>query len=128
MNHSLLCYWFGWAIGSRIPGVYIHLSGKDMDNVVDEMRGRTTTKKLEDGLISKNCQQCGKENAGTNDLCEQCGAALTIHGIIQKEDKLKQFEAEMQARQKVVEEYLKYQNERIKQLEAGVKMKEHAEA
>ncbi len=117
MNQNVLCYWFGWAIGSRIPGVYIHMSGKDLDSVVDEMRGRAPTKKLEDALAPKLCQQCGKENTGTNDLCEQCGAALTIHGILQKEDRLKQLELEMQARQKVMEEYLKYQNEKLARME-----------
>jgi site-specific recombinase XerD len=117
MSYSQLCHWFGWKIGSKTASIYIHLSGQDLDSVVDEMRGKVSIKKFEDTLCSKICQQCGKENLGTDDLCEQCGAALTISGVLLKEDRLKQFESEMKARQKVLEEYVYFQTEKMKKME-----------
>jgi len=64
MSYSQLCHWFGWTIGSKTASVYNHLSGQDLDDVVDEMRGRKPVKKFEDTLTPKICQQCGKENIG----------------------------------------------------------------
>lgn len=34
LNEYMLCMIFGWKIGSKIPRVYIHLSGADIDNVL----------------------------------------------------------------------------------------------
>ncbi|MFH1895155.1 MAG: tyrosine-type recombinase/integrase [archaeon] len=117
MSYSQLCYWFGWAIGSKTASVYIHLSGQDLDSVVDEMRGKISIKKFEDTLAPKKCTYCHRENPGTNDLCEGCGASLTLNGVFKKEDRMNNFELEMKARQKVVEEYIKFQNEKLQRLE-----------
>ena len=120
MAYSQLCYWFGWSLGSRTPSIYIHLSGQDLDSAVDEIRGIKTVKKVEDTLAQKTCRQCNSSNKGTNDLCENCGAAITISGIIQKENTLETLKQEMNARQKVVEEYIKFQNGKIKLLEEKI--------
>ena len=117
MSYSQLCHWFGWVIGSKTASIYIHLSGQDLDCVVDEMRGKVSVKKFEDTLCNKICSQCGKENLGTNDLCENCGTALTLSGVLQKENRLQQFELEMKARQKVLEEYVHYQTQKMKRME-----------
>jgi site-specific recombinase XerD len=122
MSYSQLCNWFGWRIGSKVPSIYIHLSGQDMDNTVDQMRGLTTTPKIEDTLTPKNCSYCGTLNKGTNDLCEKCGATLTIKGIIKKEENQKKFEQELLSRQQVIEEYVKYTQEKIRSLEKKVKI------
>jgi integrase len=31
LTEAQLCEWFGWARGSRVPGRYVHLSGRDID-------------------------------------------------------------------------------------------------
>lgn len=31
LTEAQMCGWFGWARGSRVPGVYVHLSGRDID-------------------------------------------------------------------------------------------------
>lgn len=117
MSYSQLCNWFGWKIGSKTASIYVHLSGQDMDDVVDQMRGIKPIKKLEDTLAAKKCLQCGKENQGINDLCEQCGAALTIAGILKKEDRLQQLELEMKARMAVLEKYIEFKNYKLSELE-----------
>ncbi|WP_235853599.1 tyrosine-type recombinase/integrase [Halosimplex salinum] len=32
LTEAQMCEWFGWARGSRVPGRYVHLSGRDIDN------------------------------------------------------------------------------------------------
>jgi len=31
LTEAQMCEWFGWARGSRVPGRYVHLSGRDID-------------------------------------------------------------------------------------------------
>ncbi len=123
LSYAQLCNWFGWNVGSKVPAVYIHLSGQDSDTAVDEMRGIKNIQQLENTLMSKNCNYCGTTNKGTNDFCEKCGATITLNGIIQKEENTKKFEQELLARQKVLEEYMKYQTEKIRKLEEDLKEK-----
>jgi len=121
MSYSQLCHWFGWKVGSKTASIYVHLSGQDLDDVVDEMRGLKPTKKLEDTLASKKCLQCRTENQGINDLCEQCGAALTVSGVLKRESQFQELQAEMRARQQVIEKYMQFQNSRLEQLEKSLK-------
>ena len=118
MQHAQLCKWFGWKVGSQTANVYIHLSGQDLDEAVDSMRGKKTVKKFEDTLSQKTCSQCGKENEGTDDLCVQCGAALSIQGILHKENDFKIFQEDIKSRQKVLEEYITFQNKKMQKMEA----------
>ena len=39
LTESQLCYYSGWVIGSNMAAVYVHLSGKDIDNAIFEMNG-----------------------------------------------------------------------------------------
>jgi site-specific recombinase XerD len=120
MTHAQLCYWFGWAQGSRIPSRYIHLSGQDMDSTLDAMRGKISTKKIENTLTMKTCNFCHTENQGINDLCQQCGSSLNLKSILKKEEEEKLFRAEMLGRQKVLEEYIQYQKEKMEKIEKAV--------
>lgn len=67
----------GWVPGSGMPGVYVHLSGRDTDDAILSIYGK---KKKEDSLpelISVTCYRCKKENGPTSSFCTQCGAPLT---------------------------------------------------
>lgn len=117
MTHAQLCYWFGWAQGSKVPGTYIHLSGQDIDSTLDVMRGKTPTKKIEDTLTSKTCNFCHTENPGMNDLCQKCGSSLNLKSILKREEEEKLFRQELLARQKVLEEYIQYQKKKMEKVE-----------
>ena len=39
LTESQLCYYSGWVIGSNMASVYVHLSGRDIDNAIFEMNG-----------------------------------------------------------------------------------------
>lgn len=32
-----MCEWFGWVRGSRVPGRYVHLPGRDIDRAYTAM-------------------------------------------------------------------------------------------
>ncbi len=37
LTEAQMCEWFGWARGSRVPGRYVHLSGRDIDRAYTTM-------------------------------------------------------------------------------------------
>lgn len=39
LTESQLCYYSGWVMGSNMAAIYVHLSGKDIDNAIFEMNG-----------------------------------------------------------------------------------------
>jgi site-specific recombinase XerD len=41
LTEAQMCEWFGWARGSRVPGRYVHLSGRDIDNAYVAMLGES---------------------------------------------------------------------------------------
>ncbi|MFA6269454.1 MAG: tyrosine-type recombinase/integrase [archaeon] len=121
MLDAQLNSWFGWVQGSSVSRTYVHLAGGDSDNVALEMRGM---KKREDNKLTMgqlDCKYCGTVNPGNLDFCEKCGSAITVIGGLKKDSEAELFRKEMEARQKVLEEYLKYQNERMQKLEDALK-------
>jgi hypothetical protein len=37
LTEAQMCAWFGWVPGSRVPGRYVHLSGRDIDQAYVSM-------------------------------------------------------------------------------------------
>ncbi|MQY67763.1 MAG: tyrosine-type recombinase/integrase [Hadesarchaea archaeon] len=69
---------FGWANDSKMPSVYVHLSGRDVDQSLFEHYG---IKPREDGnedspLKKKVCPRCNIENSASARFCWRCWAAF----------------------------------------------------
>jgi site-specific recombinase XerD len=46
LTEAQMCEWFGWARGSRVPGRYVHLSGRDIDAAYTAMLTETGYQQL----------------------------------------------------------------------------------
>lgn len=68
----------GWVQGSDMPSVYVHLSGRDVDNALLKTYGITPDAKeaSETSLKPRPCPRCGLQNAPTNSFCSRCGSVL----------------------------------------------------
>lgn len=93
LTEAQMCEYFGWAQGSDMPRVYVHLSGRDMDDAILELYG---LKKPEDDknnakLRSKKCSICGKINEFEAKLCQRCARPLDISSAMELVDKEKKF-------------------------------------
>ncbi len=80
---------FGWTQGSNMPSIYVHLSGRDVDNALLKTYGiaTDTSRRPEGKLRPKACPRCKVENASTNKFCSRCGTVLdqkTASEIIKK--------------------------------------------
>ncbi|WP_305309611.1 tyrosine-type recombinase/integrase [Methanolobus sp.] len=70
----------GWTGDSKMSGIYVHLSGADVDNKILELSGMKSPderKEAEDTLKPKVCGRCNEVNAVTNMYCFKCGMAMT---------------------------------------------------
>jgi len=69
--------YFGWVQGSNMASVYVHLSGRDVDNAILEING---LRKSEEGKMEKFnlvfCDRCDKQNSPGSKFCTHCGYGL----------------------------------------------------
>ena len=72
--------YFGWIQGSDISQVYVHLSGRDLDDCVLNLRGiKPKEEKIETTLAPKKCPRCGTINKSTGKFCIRCGLTLDLN-------------------------------------------------
>jgi hypothetical protein len=68
---------FGWGNNSSMASIYVHLSGRDLDNSLLKLNGIEVDEKEDVSILKpKVCIRCDKENPATNKFCNQCGMML----------------------------------------------------
>lgn len=79
MTEMELRHYFGWTTDSTMPGTYIHLSGKHLDNKYESIvTGKK--EKLEPQpsiLLPKECPNCKESIEPTATYCRRCGYKIT---------------------------------------------------
>ncbi|MGH9922011.1 MAG: tyrosine-type recombinase/integrase [Nitrososphaerales archaeon] len=78
-----LCALMGWRQGSKMPSVYIHLAGEDIDEAQAIMSGVKVENKNEPKLEPVICSRCNHVNSTTAKFCNKCGLVLDIKTIIE---------------------------------------------
>ena len=68
---------YGWSKRSRMPEVYTHLSGKDLDETVLKHYGVKVAANKDD-LEPKSCPWCRTVNSPSARFCQGCNAPLNI--------------------------------------------------
>ena len=71
---------FGWAGDSKMASVYVHLSGRDLDDAVLRANGLVSVNKEPEKplLTLKRCLKCHSNNEATNKFCKNCGSPLDV--------------------------------------------------
>lgn len=69
---------FGWIQGSDMPSVYVHLSGRDVDNALLRTYGIVTNTNQggDSKLRPRKCTRCDLENPPGHRFCSRCGTVL----------------------------------------------------
>lgn len=85
---------FGWRQSSKMPGVYVHLSGRDVDDAVLNLYGKKKIepKDQESKLKPIDCPRCKELNEPHNIYCKKCGWILDRKASIELERKRKECE------------------------------------
>ena len=88
--------YFGWKQGSDISRIYVHMSGRDVDNAILKMKGiKTEEETSEKTLLPKNCSRCGTINKATGKFCIRCGAVLDIETAISMDDQIQELDGKL---------------------------------
>lgn len=78
LTESQLEEHLGWVPGSDMPRVYVHLSGKQIDDALLKIYGVKKAESMVPELTSKECSRCEKINGPTSKFCSRCGMALSL--------------------------------------------------
>ncbi len=74
--------YFGWGRDSEMSSVYVHLSGRDVDNSVLSIYGiREAEESREPVLRIEACPRCQENNDSASRFCRRCGLPLGDKGI-----------------------------------------------
>jgi len=77
---------FGWKQGSDMPSIYVHLSGRDLDDAILGVYGLKKVEEKEPKLKLKICPRCSTSNAIEARFCMKCGLALDIRAAQEIEE------------------------------------------
>jgi integrase/ribosomal protein L37E len=86
-SESQLKQFYGWSQASRMASVYVHLSGKQLDESIDKMFGIESKEEKSKLSPIVKCPRCGEENDIASKFCKRCGLPLDIKDW-EKMDKL----------------------------------------
>ncbi len=75
LTEAQMCQYFGWIQGSDTPRIYVHLSGRDIDNAIEKLYGLKEEEE-DDVAKPKKCPRCGYLNAPTDRFCGRCALIL----------------------------------------------------
>jgi len=79
--------YLGWIQGSRMPSVYVHMSGKKIDSSILAMNGITQPKEEKESLIKpKICPKCETINTPEANFCTRCAGILDVKAAVQLEE------------------------------------------
>lgn len=89
LKEAQMNQFFGWVQGSRMPSIYVHLSGRDVDKALLKMYGMAeeAEEKEKTPLKPKKCLRCDMVNPATAKLCNRCGMALDLETAMQIHEK-----------------------------------------
>jgi integrase/recombinase XerD len=91
MTESQLCAFFGWIMGSDMAATYVHLSGRDVDDVILKLHGLKPPDPSEK-REPRTCKKCDKVNAPNSLFCNRCATPLVPEalGAVEREEQAAQ--------------------------------------
>lgn len=67
---------FGWTPDSGMASVYVHLSGRDVDNALLELHGLRTQTQNDPKIKLKICPRCSERNSPDSKYCKRCALVI----------------------------------------------------
>ena len=65
--------YFGWTQASDMASVYVHLSGRDVDNALLALHGEAKIEQKQEELQIAVCSRCREKNSPSTRFCGRCG-------------------------------------------------------
>ncbi len=82
--------YFGWVQSSDMASVYVHLSGRDVDDALLALQGlKKPDTKTEELMKLRPCPRCQEKNSPIAKFCLRCGTPMEFQAVIQIEEEKK---------------------------------------
>jgi len=82
--------YFGWVQASDMASVYVHLSGRDVDDALLALQGlKKPEEEKGDTLKVSTCPRCQERNSPIAKFCLRCGTPMSIQASFQIEEEKK---------------------------------------
>lgn len=82
LTEAQMKQYFGWVQASKMAGIYVHLSGRDVDEAILRVNGIIQPEKEKQSeLKPKNCPRCKEVNPSTYRFCSRCGMPLDEESV-----------------------------------------------
>lgn len=95
LTEQELKQFFGWVQASEMASIYVHLSGRDLDDaILSKVYGKKQLDKEKSVLHPKICPRCEKENTPDTKICS-CGLILDDKTAIDTDAKLEAIKREL---------------------------------
>lgn len=96
LTEAQMCEYFGWKQGSKMPSVYVRLSGRDIDNRLLELHGLKPKPNERVEQTVKVCPRCQFKNPSASKFCNRCGLALDIKAALEIDERIRTAEEVME--------------------------------
>jgi integrase/recombinase XerD len=87
---------FGWTQSSDMAAIYVHLSGRDVDDALLKLAGFKKEADMEKSALQpKSCPRCNVINPPTAKFCFSCSSALDMYAAMEIDNKRKSWDEKM---------------------------------
>ena len=81
--------YFGWVQGSKMASIYVHLSGRDVDNAILDVYGlRKDNEKSQTAFCPITCVRCNAQSSPGSKICGKCGQSFSSNLGIEADKKV----------------------------------------
>ncbi|MBN1763384.1 MAG: tyrosine-type recombinase/integrase [Methanomicrobia archaeon] len=96
LTESQMEEYLGWVQGSRMPSIYVHMSGRDLDGDLLKMYGLEDKRDDEPiKLKMQECPHCRTVNTAGARICINCRKPLAVDEVLDLEARSKEFLLDM---------------------------------
>jgi len=87
LTEAQLKQYFGWSQSSEMASIYVHLSGRDVDDALLRLQGLKEERREEEEMKIKICPRCKEKNDPLAKFCRRCGSPLDFKFALDLEEK-----------------------------------------
>ena len=109
MTEQILCKYFGWEIGSKMPRTYLHLTNEQVRRAVLRTYGKAKPEDETKVITHWTCPRCKKETPLGDNYCSRCSAS--------REGKVLSQSAKLQAENDVLKKSVAELEDRLEDME-----------
>jgi integrase/recombinase XerD len=91
LTESQMEEYLGWVQGSKMPSIYVHMSGRDLDRDLLKMYGLEAEEEKEEELKTLQCPHCRTLNTTGARICMNCRKPLTVEEAMAREEEVMSF-------------------------------------